>query len=189
MAVALLIDSSDGVLARAARVKEVIPEYDGSRLDDIVDYLNYVMVPMFFAVMNGMFPATAALGVAALPLLASAYGFGQTAAKTPDHFFTGFPSYWNVVVFYLYVLGTPPGLNAAVVGVLAVLVFIPIRYVYPSRTPFLRPLTLALGVLWGVALLVALSQLPHPSPWLTRISLVFPVYYFALSAHLHYHRR
>src|SRR4029079_7619528 len=96
MAAALAIDSSDGVLARSARVKDVVPTYDGSKLDDIVDYLNYVVVPMFFAVHMQMLPASWALAVAAAPLLSSAYGFCQSAAKTADFFFTGFPSYWNI---------------------------------------------------------------------------------------------
>ena len=47
-------------------------------------------------------------------LLSSAYGFSQEAAKTSDHYFTGFPSYWNIVVFYLVVLAAPPLVNAAV---------------------------------------------------------------------------
>lgn len=189
MAVALLIDSSDGMLARAARVKEVVPEYDGTRLDDIVDYLNYVVVPLFFAVIHGLFPAAAAVWLTALPLVASAYGFGQANAKTPDYFFTGFPSYWNVVVFYLYALGTPPLFNAALIAAFSLLVFVPIGYVYPSRTPVLRPLTLSLGALWGLALLVALRELPHPSRWLVWASLAFPAYYFTLSLYLHLRRR
>ena len=113
MAAALAIDSSDGTLARAARVKEVVPTYDGSKLDDIVDYLNYVFVPIFFAVETGLLPAGTAGFVAALPLLASAYGFCVSTAKTADFFFTGFPSYWNVIVFYMYGFDASPTANAA----------------------------------------------------------------------------
>jgi phosphatidylcholine synthase len=188
MAVALFVDSTDGTLARAARVKEVVPQYDGSRLDDIVDYLNYVLVPVFFALMNGMLPATYALWIGAFPLIASAYGFCQAAAKTSDFFFTGFPSYWNIAIFYLYVLDMPPRVTAGVLIVLSVLVFVPIGYIYPSRTRSHRPLTLSLGALWGIAMLVALFELPRPSRWLVWGSLVFPIYYFALSFYLHSRR-
>src|SRR5437016_2396417 len=90
MAIALAIDSSDGVLARTVRVKEVVPTYDGAKLDDIIDYLNYVVVPMFFTVQMGMLPAGIAGAIAAAPLLSSAYGFCTSAAKTADFFFTGF---------------------------------------------------------------------------------------------------
>jgi phosphatidylcholine synthase len=189
MAAALAIDSSDGTLARAARVKEVVPTYDGSKLDDIVDYLNYVLVPIFFAVEMKLLPDRWAVAIAALPLLASAYGFCQSAAKTADFFFTGFPSYWNITVFYMYALGAPPSANAVALAVLSLLVFVPIGYVYPTRQPFLRPLTIALGLAWGVALMFALARLPEPSPALVYGSLAFPLYYFALSFYLHFGRR
>jgi len=189
MAAALVIDSSDGTLARAARVKEVVPTYDGSKLDDIVDYLNYVFVPVFFAVQMKMLPESSAMLIAAMPLLASAYGFCQSAAKTADFFFTGFPSYWNVAVFYLYVFGATPKANAVVLAVLAALVFVPIGYVYPTRQPFLRPLTISLGVVWGVALVILLARLPERPAALIYGSLAFPIYYFALSLYLHFGRR
>src|SRR5262249_61548539 len=100
----------------------------------------------------------ARLRVGGIVLRASGYGFSQTAAKTPDHFFTGFPSYWNVVAFYLYVLEWPPALNAAVLVVFAVLVFVPIRYAYPSRMTELRVPTVVLGLVWGAAVLWALAH-------------------------------
>jgi phosphatidylcholine synthase len=189
MTAALVIDASDGTLARAARVKEVVPTYDGSKLDDIVDYLNYVFVPMFFAVQMKMLPESCATWIAAMPLLASAYGFCESGAKTADFFFTGFPSYWNVAVFYLYVFGAATITNAIVLTVLSVLVFVPIGYLYPSRQPFLRPLTISLGVAWGVILLLALARLPERPPLLIYGSLLFPVYYFALSFYLHFGKR
>jgi phosphatidylcholine synthase len=189
MAVALAIDSSDGTLARAARVKQVVPTYDGSKLDDIVDYLNYVLVPLFFAVEMKLLPDRCAVAIAALPLLASAYGFCQSAAKTADFFFTGFPSYWNITVFYMYSFGAPASVNAAVLVLLSLLVFVPIGYVYPTRQPFLRSLTIALGLAWGAVLTVALARLPEPSLTLVYGSLVFPIYYFVLSFYLHFERR
>ncbi len=188
MSLAVAIDASDGALARAARVKEVVPTFDGARLDDIVDYLNYVVVPVFFAVHRGLLPEGHAVLVGAAPLLASGYGFCQTQAKTADFFFTGFPSYWNIAVFYMYVFGQSPALNAIVLLGLSVLVFVPIGYLYPSRNLFLRPLTIALGVVWGVQMLVAIWQLPEPEMANVWASLGFPVYYFALSFYLHWKR-
>jgi phosphatidylcholine synthase len=189
MAAALVIDSSDGTLARAARVKEVVPTYDGSKLDDIVDYLNYVFVPIFFAVETHLLPPRYAGVVAALPLLASAYGFCQSAAKTTDFFFTGFPSYWNITVFYMYVLDGPPTANAVVLAALSLLVFVPIGYLYPSRQPFLRPLTITLGTAWAVVTIVAVLRLPERSPALLYGSLAYPIYYFVLSFYLYFGRR
>jgi phosphatidylcholine synthase len=187
LAGAMAIDSTDGWLARGLRVKERLPSFDGARLDDIVDYLTYVFVPVLIVLQAGLLPAAWGFWVAAAVLLASAYGFNQTDAKvrTTDHFFTGFPSYWNIVALYLYVWRLPPIVNALVLLALAVLVFVPLRYVYPSRTVTLRGLTLALGAFWGAMSLVVLWRLPATDgPW-AALSLVFPVYYTGLSLWLH----
>src|SRR5215813_11561538 len=104
-----------------------------------------------------LLPAGWALPVVALMVIASGYGFSQTAAKTADYFFTGFPSYWNIVAFYLYALGWPLAVNAVVVVLFSIGVFVPIRYIYPSRTVTLRPLTVALGIAWGLSVLWALA--------------------------------
>lgn len=181
MAYTLFVDSIDGALARAVRVKEVLPHVDGARLDDVVDYFTYVIVPVVFVLLTGLVPEAAALPVAASVAIASGYGFAQTAAKTADHFFTGFPSYWNVVVFYLWALDWPPAANAAVLLALAALVFVPIRYVYPSRTPTLRGLTISLGIAWAAVMIWALVRVPDPPRALVTASLAYPVYYVALS--------
>jgi phosphatidylcholine synthase len=181
LAAALVIDCSDGVLARAADVKGRLPWFNGAKLDDIVDYLTYVFVPAVFVWRSLLVPDTWAVPVASAVLLSSAYGFNQDAAKTSDHFFTGFPSYWNIVVFYLFVMRGPQVVNAIVLLALAVLVFVPIRYLYPSRTPHWRAATVVLGIAWGITLLVMLWQLPVVSPMLLWGSLIFPIYYVVLS--------
>jgi len=186
MALALFLDGTDGTLARAARVKEVIPWFDGARMDDIVDYLNYVFVPCYFMLAADMLPGTWALWIVALPLLASVYGFSQTAAKTADHFFLGFPSYWNVVVFYFYLLGSPGWFNGWVTGIFSIMVFLPIRYLYPSRSPVLRRLCLSLAILWAIICLVILFLLPNPPAVLVWISLAYPASYFLMSFWLHW---
>ena len=182
------IDATDGALARAARVKELLPWFDGARLDDIVDYTNYVLVPVFFMFRAELLPAQDGWWLAAFPLLASAYGFCHTEAKTADHFFQGFPSYWNIVAFYFYVLRTPLWFNGFTILVLSVLVFVPIRYVYPSRSPLFRLSTIGMGVIWGLLLAVIINRLPEPSPELAVVSLAYPVYYAAVSLWLELRR-
>ena len=187
MLAAMAIDATDGMLARAVDVRRVLPGFDGRRLDDMADYLNFVIVPVVFLVATGLLPHWA---WAAPPVIASAYGFSQTKAKvaTTDHFFTGFPSYWNIVVAYLYLLQLPQMANAIILSVLAVLVFVPIRYVYPSRTMALKWPTLLLGTMWAVVVTWMIWRLPAvDGPW-TMISLVFPVYYVLLSLWLQFRR-
>ena len=182
MLVALVIDSVDGTFARAARVATVLPDFDGRRLDDMVDFLNYVIVPAVFMLAAGSLLGWA---FAALPILASAYGFSQVDAKTEDDFFLGFPSYWNVVAIYLWLLDVSPGTGAALLVVLSVAVFVPLKYVYPSKAPRLRRTTNALGSLWVVLFAVAVAFREATAPFrLAEWTLAYPAYYLALSAWL-----
>ena len=135
MGVAVFVDAFDGIAARRLRVKEALPEFDGALLDNILDYLNYVFVPAYFLAVAGFLPQSLRVAGAVLILLASAYQFCQSDAKTEDHYFKGFPSYWNIMVFYMFILNLPPWLNMTLVVVLSVLVFVPIKYIYPRAPP------------------------------------------------------
>jgi phosphatidylcholine synthase len=187
--VAILVDATDGPLARRVGVAARLPHFDGAKLDDIVDYLTYVFVPAFFVWHALLVPDRWSVPVAAAMLLSSAYGFNRDDAKTEDHFFTGFPSYWNIVAFYLYVAEWPQAVNAAILLGLAALVFVPVRYVHPARTPVWRTATMGLGLLWGVlmaAMLWSAPDVPRPLFW---ASLAFPLYYVLLSLGLEVRRR
>jgi phosphatidylcholine synthase len=188
MLVATIVDATDGMLARRARVKDVLPGIDGARIDDIVDYITFVFLPLMLLEASGGLYLWAAFPVAFVVLVSSMYGFVAPDAKTSDYFFTGFPSYWNIVVLYLLLFKSPPGVNAAVLLVLSALVFVRIGYVYPSRTPTLRRLTLTLGSIWAAQLAAIILLWPSPPPWLSIGSLVFPVYYTVLSLVLHFRR-
>jgi phosphatidylcholine synthase len=181
----LFIDGTDGMLARHFRVKETIPWFDGARMDDIVDYLTYVFAPIVLLWTTDRLPGGPTGWVlAALPLLASCYQFCRVDAKTADHFFLGFPSYWNVVAFYAIVLDVGRAGVAITLAVLTVLVFVPVRYVYPSRTKLLRGLNLALAGAWLVSYAVLLAQYPDPNPVVVALSIGYLVYYVGLSLYL-----
>jgi phosphatidylcholine synthase len=182
---ALVIDGTDGMLARRLRVKETIPGFDGARLDDIVDYITYAFAPMVLLWAGNYLPAGGwGAVVAAIPLLASSYQFCRTDAKTDDHFFLGFPSYWNVVAFYVVILGLTPAVTATILVVCAVLAFVPIKYVYPSRTRIARALNLTLATLWLGLYALILVALPDPSPILVALSLAYIGYYLIASIYL-----
>lgn len=185
MAYTIAVDAIDGTLARGVGVKQVLPIFDGARLDDIVDYFTWVIVPALFLIHFDLLPGRAAVPISLCPVMASAYGFCRTDAKTADHYFTGFPSYWNIVAFYLYALGWSRSANAAVILVFSIGVFVPLRYVYPSRTPHLRALTVTLGCLWALLVLYVLARLGQAPRVLLTASLAFPIYYGALSLALH----
>ena len=187
---ALVIDGTDGALARRFSVKERLPGFDGALLDNIVDYLTYVFAPVVLLWQSGYLPdGTTGTVVAALPLVASSYQFCRVDAKTDDHFFLGFPSYWNVLAFYAIAFDLSPGVVAAIIVVCALLVPVPIRYIYPSRMATLRGVTLALSAAWLVSYAIIVAQLPSPSPVLLALSLAYLAYYVGLSLLLEARRR
>jgi phosphatidylcholine synthase len=185
---ATAIDATDGILARRAQVVERTPGFDGARLDDIVDHLTYVFVPMFLLYHAGTLPQPLGLLAVSAVLLSSAYGFASLDAKTDDHFFTGFPSYWNVVAVYLLAGDLPPVVNALILVALSGLVFVRIGYVYPTRTPVLKGVTLTLGSIWAGGMIAIILALPDVPRALVAGSLFFPVYYVLLSVWLHRRR-
>jgi phosphatidylcholine synthase len=179
MLLALVIDSVDGTLARRAQVERWAPRIDGRRLDDIVDYLNYVIVPLFFLSWT---LRVEPLWVAVVPVLASAYGFSQTQAKTADGYFLGFPSYWNVVALYAFFLDVSPSWTAAWLIGLSIAVFVPLKYLYPSHMRAFGRAMNAGGLIWTLACAALLLWPDVPGAtglaWLT---LAYPAGYVGLS--------
>jgi len=184
--VAMFVDGLDGTFARRARVKEVLPEFDGELLDNMVDYLNYVVVPALFIYAADVLPPGTGVIAAACITLSSAYQFCQGDAKTADHFFKGFPSYWNVVALYVLVLDLGAWMNLAAVLVLTFLVFVPIKYLYPSRTARLRRTTLALTAIWGLCVTAMVLSFPNVEKTWAWLSLLYVAYYVGASLYCAY---
>jgi phosphatidylcholine synthase len=191
MIVATLIDATDGTLARLVRVKEALPGFDGTRLDDLIDFQTYTSLPLLLIYQARLLPEGQEAWLV-VPLLASAYGFCQVSAKTTDGYFLGFPSYWNLVALYLYLLQPAPEVSIGVLLLFAALTFVPIRYLYPARRGGrLNRLTNQLGVMWCALLVWILWRLPDNltgarqaddlTALLTGLSLLFPIYYLAAS--------
>ena len=182
MLAALSVDAMDGFLARAVDVKRWAPRLDGRRLDDLVDYLNYVIVPVVFPLACGLLPHW---GWALPPILASAYGFSHEAAKTDDHFFLGFPSYWNVIAIYAWLLELSPAFCSVFVTLCAVGVFVPFKYIHPIRMAVWRRTTCTLALLCVLALTYAvLAPERARALQLVEVSLLFPAWYLLLSFRL-----
>ncbi len=184
MGLAALVDSLDGTLARRFKVKGLLPGFDGALLDNIIDYQTYVIVPAIFLYEANLLPASATIAGVAMVVLASAFQFCQSDAKTDDHTFKGFPSYWNVVVFYMFMFDANPWSNFWILAILTVLVFIPIKYLYPSRMVRYQKLTLSLTTVWGILCLIVWLQYPVFAPWMLWASLLYVVYYVGLSLYM-----
>jgi len=187
MIVTIFIDAIDGMLARMVKIKEVIPEIDGALLDNIVDFLNYTIVPAFFLLVTDLLPAQWRLLCVMAITFSSAYQFSQVDAKTNDHFFKGFPSYWNIAVFYLFFWEMKPWTNMSILLVLSVLSFVPIKYVYPSRLEYLshyvglRFSMLLATILWGLTVAGLLWIYPNTNHTLVMASMAYIVLYVGIS--------
>lgn len=186
LAAAVLVDASDGPLARRLHVKRHAPRIDGRTIDDIVDYLTYTFLPLLLVWRMGWLPEPAALWVAPA-LVASLFGFANTGAKDDDAgHFLGFPSYWNAVAFYAGIFhGWSAWINAVLLLLLAALTLAPLRFVYPSRAPQpWRAPVVGGALLWLALMLALLPGYPQVPPWAVALSLVYPALYLALSLHL-----
>ncbi len=190
MLLATVIDATDGTLARYFRVKEVLPGFDGRRLDDLIDFHTYTSLPLLLIWQARLLPEGHD-GWLLVALLAGAYGFCQVHAKTDDGYFLGFPSFWNIIAFYLYVVQPPGWIVVGVIVFFAVLTFVPARYLYPTHRGRLNRWTNQLGAVWCVLLIWILTKLPaeridgQTADGATRllawISFAFPAYYLGVS--------
>jgi phosphatidylcholine synthase len=185
MVVAMFVDGIDGMFARWFDVKTYASGLDGALLDNILDYFNYTVVSALFLVEADLLPANLALAGAIAILLTSAYQFTQVDAKTDansdEYFFKGFPDFWNVMVIYMLVLGLNPWINFGFLVLFNILIFVPIKYIYPTRTVRLKKLTIAFSCLFGVIGIIGVILYPNVPAWIIYASFGYIAYYVGLS--------
>ena len=194
MAITVFIDAVDGSLARFVHVKTILPKLDGALLDNIMDYLNYVITPCFFLLVKpNMIPQQYSVLLIAAITVTSAYQFCQSDAKTPDHFFKGFPCYWNIAVFYMFIFNTSMNFNAVVLSLLCLLIFVPVKYVYPSRLDYLTDSKLlkllmhCCSSIYGISAICLLIYYPETNNLWLLLSLGYVVMYLFLSFYRTYY--
>lgn len=158
LGLALLVDGIDGPIARKVRVKEVLPNWSGDTLDNIIDYVTYVLLPAFALYQSGMIGEPWSFVAAGLIVVSSAIYYADMGMKTDEYFFSGFPVVWNMLIFTLFVIDASATTALVVVLTSVFLTFLPIHFLHPVRVKRLRPLNLAVFLLWcgfgGYALLL-----------------------------------
>lgn len=194
MALTVFIDAVDGSMARFVGVKKILPKMDGALLDNIVDYLNYVITPCFFLLVKpDMLPNTYSVFIIAAITITSAYQFCQEDAKTPDHFFKGFPCYWNIAVFYMFIFNTSMTVNAVLLTIFCILIFVPVKYVYPSRLDYLtdskmlKILMHCCSTVYGISSICLLVYYPNTNNIWLSLSLGYICMYLFLSFYRTYY--
>lgn len=131
------IDGVDGTLARMARVQEVLPWMSGKMMDSVIDFSTYALIPAYALYMAPqLWPEIDGLRdiTVCLVLIVSTLYYGKVGMVTDDYYFVGFPVLWNWVAFYvLYICTWDPWLNIVLIWTCAILHFVPIKVLYPSR--------------------------------------------------------
>ena len=177
---ALIVDAIDGPLARKLQVAETLPRWSGATLDLIVDFVTYVFVPAYAIAASGLLPAPLAVPAGAAIAISGALYFADTAMKTDDNYFRGFPGVWNLVAFYLLLLRPVPEIAVSTVALFVVLTFVPVRFVHPFRVGWLRPLTIGLLLLWAILALIAVGNDLKPDPWIAGGLCAIALYFLAI---------
>jgi phosphatidylcholine synthase len=180
LGIALLVDGIDGTLARRFKVADVLPRWSGDVLDLVVDFVTYVFVPAFAIASGGLLPDKLALPGGIVIVVTGALYFADRNMKTPDNYFRGFPTLWNAVAFYLFLLKLAPWLAALCVALLAVLTFVPFKFVHPMRVARMRALTISALVLWLLLAFLAVLDDLDPGPWVAGGLAVLAVYFVSI---------
>jgi phosphatidylcholine synthase len=180
LGLALLVDGIDGPIARKLEVKEVLPTWSGELLDNVIDYVTYVLIPAFALYQRGFMGEGLSFLSAAIIVISSAIYYADIGMKTKENFFKGFPVVWNMVVFALFVIEPGEYLSFGVVLVCAVFTFVPMNFLHPVRVRRLRNVNLPICLLWAAFCAVALLQDMDASDWVKVCVAATSVYLFAI---------
>ncbi len=182
LGLALLVDGLDGTIARKVGVSDKATNIDGSMLDNLVDYLNYVIIPSLMIYWFQMVPNGWEIIIPAGIFAVSLYTFANINMKTDDYYFSGFPALWNIVVLYFYILNTNQYINLIVIIFLSILTFIPIKFVHPLRVKKLRNITIFCTIIWSATTLKLVTTFPEINLFNEKIVLTIWIacsFYFA----------
>ena len=164
LGLALFVDGIDGPIARRLQVKEILPTWSGDLLDNIIDYVTYVLIPAFALYQRGFMGEGLSFLSAAIIVVSSAIYYADTGMKTKENFFKGFPVVWNMVVFTLFVIEPGEWVSFAVVLLAGILTFAPINFLHPVRVERLRNVNLTVTLIWCALGAIALAQSMHAQP-------------------------
>jgi phosphatidylcholine synthase len=180
LGLALIVDGIDGTIARAVKVAELLPRWSGEVLDLVVDFATYVFVPAYAIAAGGLLPPWLGAPAGIVIVMTGAIYFADRRMKTADNYFRGFPTLWNVAAFYLFVLRPPPWLAAALVALLAVLTFVPFKFLHPFRVARLRMVSMGALVLWSLLAAYALARSLDPGALVAGGLVVLAAYFLGV---------
>ena len=148
LVIAFFVDGIDGPLARKYDVKTNAPMFDGVLLDLIIDYLTYVFIPAYALFKSGLLAGWTGWFAIIIITFASAMYFADTRMKTKDNSFQGFPGCWNMAIIVIFATTPNHWVILGFVSLLAISMFLPLKFVHPVRTERWRFMTLPIALAW-----------------------------------------
>ncbi len=182
LGLALFVDGIDGPIARKLQVKEILPTWSGELLDNIIDYVTYVLIPAFALYQRGFMGEGLSFLSAAIIVVSSAIYYADTGMKTKENFFKGFPVVWNMIVFTLFVIEPGQWVSFATVVIAGILTFAPVNFLHPVRVKRLRELNLAVFLAWCAFAAIALVQAMDASYFVKVGIAMTSIYLFVIGA-------
>ncbi|ALE03783.1 phosphatidylcholine synthase [Bartonella ancashensis] len=164
LGLALLVDGIDGPIARKLDVKYILPTWSGEVLDNIIDYVTYVLIPAFALYQSGLMGTKLSFILSAAIVIASAIYYADTGIKTQENFFKGFPVVWNMIIFTLFAVNPEKWVSFSIILLSVFLSFLPIYFIHPVRVVRLRMFNLPIFIIWclfGVVALYYQLDAPH----------------------------
>ncbi|MCO6186037.1 phosphatidylcholine synthase [Rhizobium sp. L1K21] len=182
LGLALAVDGIDGPIARKVRVKEVLPNWSGDMLDNVIDYVTYVLLPAFALYQAHFIGQPLSFVAAGLIVVSSAIYYADKGTKTAENFFSGFPIAWNMVVFTFFVVKPPEMVAFGFIVLAVILTFLPIDFVHPVRVKRLRTLNLSVFAVWSVFSVISLLQHFQSPAWIVWGVSITGLYLFVIGA-------
>ena len=165
LVVAFIVDGVDGPLARKYGVETNWARVDGVILDMMVDYLTYIFIPAFALFKSGLLPGWTGWVAIIIIVFASVIYMADKGMKTPDKSFMGFPAAWNMLVIVIFATEPNFWVSLSLVALLAVAMFLPLKFVHPVRTKRWRAITLPMALAWTFFAAWAAWVDFHPDSW------------------------
>ena len=182
LGVALIVDGLDGALARKVNVSSVLPNFDGSILDLVIDYLTYVFIPALFIYRYIPLPAYTLLLTVSLILVSSLFCFCNVNMKSKDNYFQGFPAAWNVVALCIYIISPPSWLTLVTVVGFSLLTVTRIKFLHPFRVRQFMPINIAVTSVWLLCSLSLVVNHPDINPMVMGLWLLMSAYFLGICA-------
>lgn len=176
MMIAVAIDGLDGPVARKWLSKSLNPRFDGFILDLVIDYVTCVIVPCAFMWQFGVVTheLSGQLTIAVI-LGSSAMWFSQTKGESDDHWFSGFPAAWNLVIPTLWLMQNNTSLNVAILIALSCLTLSKVEFPHTIKVKRFRIPNLIASTIWMVALIYFSFGEPNVGLAISLVLLICPV--------------